>query len=118
MSISSLVISVYRSERLSPLAESLPRDRERRLFSPAVTGASMLNIATTRLRFESRLLVSSGDRGSAALGAPGRRGGARSEEILEIADNASQDTIQTEHGARADNEWIARSRCGSTRASG
>jgi hypothetical protein len=32
------------------------------------------------------------------------------EEILEIADDASRDTIQTEHGQRADNEWIARSR--------
>ena len=32
------------------------------------------------------------------------------DEILEIADDASQDTVSTEHGERADKEWIARSK--------
>ena len=32
------------------------------------------------------------------------------EEILEISDDSSQDTYLTEQGAKADNEWINRSR--------
>jgi hypothetical protein len=35
---------------------------------------------------------------------------AMAEEILEIADDASRDTVSTEQGERADTEWIARSK--------
>lgn len=33
-----------------------------------------------------------------------------SEEIIEISDDATRDTVQTEAGERADHEWISRSR--------
>ena len=35
---------------------------------------------------------------------------AMAEELLEIADDASQDTVYTDNGPKADTEWIARSK--------
>ncbi|CAB5162219.1 hypothetical protein UFOVP151_11 [uncultured Caudovirales phage] len=32
------------------------------------------------------------------------------QEILEISDDTSQDTLETEHGSKANNEWIQRSK--------